>query len=114
MNQSGKAGVAFLVLLAIAGFLFYTNPTEEMHKEQFYKECKLHKGTLLVNSLKLQDAVKSIFKYNDYVLFSSLAIRSGIVKKDTDTRDFQPVSVGFLGKILVIKDEAWFKDLNVI
>ena len=61
-----------------------------------------------------EDDVKSIFKYNDYFLCSSLAIRSEIVKKADNTRDFQPVSVGLLGKILVIKDEEWFKDLNVI
>ena len=114
MNQSGKVGIALLILVALAGFLFYSNPSEEMHKDQFYKACKLHKGALLVNSLKLKDKVKSIFKYNDYFLFSSLAIRSEIAKKATDTRDFQPVSIGFLGKILVIKDEEWFKDLNVI
>ena len=114
MNPSGKAGIFILIVIAIAGFLFYSNPSEEIHKEQFYKECKLHKGALLVNSLKLKDKVKSIFKYSDYFLFSSLAIRSEIVKKDNDTREFQPVSVGFLGKIRIIKDEEWFKKLNVI
>ncbi len=114
MNQSGKGGIALLILVALAALLFYANPTEEIHKEQFYKECKLYKGALLVNSLKLKDKVKSIFKYNDYFLFSILAIRSEIVKKDNDTRKFQPVSVGLLHKILVIKDEEWFKELNVI
>ena len=114
MNQSGKAGIAFLVLLAIAALLFYSNPSEEIHKKQFYKECQLHKGALLVNSLKIKDKVKSIFKYNDYFLLSSLTIRSEIVKKAKDTREFHPVSVGFLGKIRILKDEEWFKDLNVI
>ena len=114
MNQSGKAGIFILIIIAIAGFLFYSNPAEETHKEQFYKECKLYKGALLVNSLKLKDKVKSIFKYNDYFLFSSLAIRSEIVKKSNDSREFQTVSVGFLGKIGIIKDEGWFKELNII
>ena len=114
MNQSGKGGIALLILVALAGFLFYANPSEEIHKAQFYKECKLYKGALLVNSLKIRDKVNSIFKYTDYYLLSTLCIRSDIAEKDTSSREFQPVSVGFLGKAIIIKDEAWFKKLNAI